>query len=225
MNLSGIKALPTGNIIDLNNVSDYEFTVEEIAELLSHVKRFNGYGMDVASHSIWVARTLYYLTGNPHIALLGLLHDAQEGYIGDIATPVKHVAGNDWDELENKLQRAIQWQLFIQHENNLGAKGLVKLIDLVSLKLEYEQMVEAGTFKSDSKGVWEAALANVNTIEGIEPPKEDPRSAVDFVFAYNHYKALCEEQVSYTKCKYLFNGESYICSINDEHLSTFYSKL
>ena len=88
---------------------------------------------------MWVARTLYYITGNPHIALLGLMHDAQEAYIGDIATPVKHVAGNAWDELENKLQRAIQWQLFIQHENNLGAKGLVKLIDLVSLKLEYEQ--------------------------------------------------------------------------------------
>lgn len=196
MNLSGIKALPTGNIIDLNNVSEYKFTVEEIAELLSHVKRFNGYGMDVASHSIWVANALYYLTGNPHIALLGLLHDAQEGYIGDIATPVKHVAGNAWDELENKLQRAIMCQLFIHHENNLGAKGLVKLVDLVSLKLEYEQMVESGAYKPDNEGIWEAALANINIIEGIEPPKEDPRSAVDFVLAYNHYKALCEEQVS-----------------------------
>lgn len=225
MNLSGIKALPTGNIIDLNNVSDYEFTVEEIAELLSHVKRFNGYGMDVASHSMWVANALYYLTGNPHIALLGLLHDAQEGYIGDIATPVKHVAGNAWDELENKLQRAIMWQLFIHHENNLGAKGLVKLVDLVSLKLEYEQMVETGVFKPDNEGIWKEALVNIHKIEGIEPPKEDPKSAVDFVFAYNHYKALCEEQVSYTKCKYLFNGESYICSINDEHLTTFYTKL
>lgn len=225
MNLSGIKALPTGNVIDLNNVSEYKFTVEEIAELLSHVKRFNGYGMDVASHSIWVAGALYYLTGNPHIALLGLLHDAQEAYIGDVATPVKHVAGNAWDELENKLQRAIMRQLFTHHENNLGAKGLVKLIDLVSLKLEYEQMVEAGVFKPDSEGIWEAALANIPKIEGVEPPKEDPKSAVDFVFAYNHYKALCEEQVSYTKCKYLFNGDSYICAINDEHLSTFYSKL
>lgn len=196
MKLNGIKALPTGNVIDLNNVSDYKFTVEEIAELLSHVRRFNGYGMDVASHSIWVANVLYYLTGNPHIALLGLLHDAQEGYIGDIATPVKHVAGNAWDELENKLQRAIMCQLFIHHENNLGTKGLVKLVDLASLKLEYEQMVESGTYKPDNEGIWEAALANINTIEGIEPPKEDPRSAVDFVFAYNHYKALCEEQVS-----------------------------
>lgn len=196
MNLSGIKALPTGNVIDLNNVSDYKFTVEEIAELLSHVKRFNGYGMDVASHSIWVAGALYYLTGDPHIALLGLLHDAQEAYIGDVATPVKHVAGNAWDELENKLQRAIMRQLFTHHENNLGAKGLVKLVDLASLKLEYEQMVGSGAYKPDNEGIWEAALANINTIEGIEPPKEDPRSAVDFVFAYNHYKALCEEQVS-----------------------------
>ena len=225
MKLSGIKALPSGKVINFNDLKGYDFTVEEIADLLSHVKRFNGYGMDVASHSLWVASTLYYLTGNPHIALLGLMHDAQEAYIGDVATPVKHVAGNAWDELENKLQRAITWQLFIHHENNLGAKGLVKLVDLVSLKLEYEQMIEAGVYKPDTNGIWEAALANVNTIEGIDPPKEDPRSAVDFVFAYNHYKALCEEQVSYTKCKYLFNGDSYICAINDEHLTTFYTKL
>lgn len=225
MKLNGIKALPTGNIIDLNNVSEYKFTVEEIADLLSHVKRFNGYGMDVASHSLWVARTLYYITGNPHIALLGLMHDAQEAYIGDIATPVKHVAGSNWDELENKLQRAIQWQLFIQHENNLGAKGLVKLVDLVSLKLEYEQMVEAGTFKPDSKGVWEAALANVNAIEGVDPPKEDPRSAVDFVFAYNHYKALCDEDITYTSCSYLLEGKKYACAVNTEHLETFFNKL
>lgn len=225
MNLSGLKALPNGKVIDFNNLKNYDFTVEEIADLLSHVKRFNGYGMDVASHSLWVASSLYYLTGNPHIALLGLMHDAQEAYIGDIATPVKAVAGNDWGRLENDVQRAILWRLFIHHENNLGAKGLVKLIDLVSLKLEYEQMVETGVFKPDSEGIWESVLANIPKIEGIEPPKEDPRSAVDFVFAYNHYKALCEEQTSYTKCKYLFDGDSYICAINDEHLTTFYTKL
>lgn len=225
MKLSGLKALPSGNVIDFNNIKDYDFTVEEIADLLSHVKRFNGYGMDVASHSLWVASALYYLTGNPHIALLGLMHDAQEAYIGDIATPVKDVAGNDWDRLENNVQRAILWHLNIMHKNNLGAKRLVKLIDLISLKLEYEQMVETGVFKPDNEGIWEAALANIPKIEGIVPPKEDAKSAVDFVFAYNHYKALCEEQVSYTKCKYLFYGDSYICSINDEHLTTFYTKL
>lgn len=225
MKLSGLKALPNGKVIDFNNIKGYEFTIEEIADLLSHVKRFNGYGMDVASHSLWVANTLFYLTGNPHIALLGLMHDAQEAYIGDMATPVKHIVGSHWVELENNIQRAIQWKLFVWHENNLGAAGLVKLVDLVSLKLEYQQMLEAGIYKADSEGIWEAVLANIPTIDGLEPPKEDPRSAVDFVFAYNHYKALCEDQISYTKCKYLFNGDSYICSINNEHLSTFYTKL
>lgn len=225
MKLSGLKALPNGKVIDFNNIKGYEFTIEEIADLLSHVKRFNGYGMDVASHSLWVANTLFYLTGNPHIALLGLMHDAQEAYIGDMATPVKHIVGSPWVELENNIQRAIQWKLFVWHENNLGAAGLVKLVDLVSLKLEYRQMLEAGIYKADSEGIWEAVLANIPTIDGLEPPKEDPRSAVDFVFAYNHYKTLCEDQISYTKCKYLFNGDSYICSINNEHLSTFYTKL
>ena len=159
MKLSGLKALPSGKVIDFNNLKNYDFTVEEIADLLSHVKRFNGYGIDVASHSLWVAGALFYLTGNPHIALLGLMHDAQEAYIGDIATPVKYMAGNGWDELEINVQRAILWHLNIKRENNLGADKLVKLLDQVSLKLEFQQMKEAGVYKADNEGIWEAALA------------------------------------------------------------------
>lgn len=225
MKLSGIKALPSGKVINFNDLKGYDFTVEEIADLLSHVKRFNGYGMDVASHSIWVAGALYYLTGNPHIALLGLMHDAQEAYIGDIATPVKDVAGNDWDRLENNVQRAILWHLNIKHEHSLGAEKLVKLIDQVSLKLEFQQMKEAGTYKADSEGIWEAALVKVPNIDGLELPKEDAHSAVDFVFAYNHYKALCDEDITYTSCSYLFGGKKYTCAVNTEHVETFFNKL
>lgn len=225
MKLSGLKALPSGNVIDFNNLKGYNFTVEEIADLLSHVKRFNGYGMDVASHSLWVANTLFYLTGNPHIALLGLMHDAQEAYIGDIATPVKDVAGSDWGRLENNVQRAILWHLNIKHEYNLGAEALIKLVDQVSLKLEYQQMKVAGIYKEDNEGVWEAALANVPNIDGLEPPKQDKYSAVDFVFAYNHYKALCEEDITYTSCSYLFDGKKYTCAVDTEYLETFFNKL
>ena len=225
MKLSGLKALPNGKVIDFNNIKDYDFTVEEIADLLSHVKRFNGYGMDVASHSLWVARALFYLTGNPHIALLGLMHDAQEAYIGDIATPVKDVAGGDWNRLENNVQRAILWHLNLKHENNLGAEKLVKILDQVSLKLEYRQMKEAGVYKADSEGVWEAALESVPNIDGLELPSEDAHSAVDFVFAYNHYKALCNEAITYTSCSYLFDGRKYTCAVNTEYLETFFNKL
>ena len=225
MKLSGLKPLPSGNVINLHKPSEYDYTVEEIADLLSHVKRFNGYGMDVASHSLWVASALYYLPGNPHIALLGLMHDAQEAYIGDIATPVKDVAGNDWNRLDNNVQRAILWHLNIKHEHSLGAEKLVKLIDQVSLKLEYQQMKEAGTYKSDIEGIWEAALAKVPNIDGLELPKEDAHSAVDLVFAYNHYKALCDEDIAYTSCSYLFNGKKYTCAVNTEHIETFFNKL
>ncbi len=42
-------------------------------------------------------------------------------------------------------------------EHSLGAEKLVKLIDQVSLKLEFQQMKEAGTYKSWYEGIWEAA--------------------------------------------------------------------
>ena len=225
MKLSGLKPLPSGKVIDFNNLKGYDFTVEEIAGLLSHVKRFNGYGIDVASHSLWVANTLFYLTGNPHIALLGLMHDAQEAYIGDIATPVKDVAGSDWGRLENNVQRAILWHLNIKHEYNLGAEALIKLVDQVSLKLEYQQMKAARIYKEDNEGVWEAALANVPNIDDLKPPKQDQYSAVDFVFAYNHYKALCEEDITYTSCSYLFDGKKHTCAVDTEYLETFFNKL
>lgn len=225
MKLSGLKPLPSGKVIDFNNLKNYDFTVEEIADLLSHVKRFNGYGIDVASHSLWVANTLFYLTGNPHIALLGLMHDAQEAYIGDIATPVKDLAGSDWGRLENNVQRAILWHLNIKHEYNLGAEALIKLVDQVSLKFEYQQMKAARIYKEDNEGVWEAALANVPNIDDLEPPKQDQYSAVDFVFAYNHYKALCEEDITYTSCSYLFDGKKHTCAVDTEYLETFFNKL
>lgn len=225
MKLSGLKPLPSGKVIDFNNLKNYDFTVEEIADLLSHVKRFNGYGIDVASHSLWVANTLFYLTGNPHIALLGLMHDAQEAYIGDIATPVKDVAGHGWRQLENAVSRAIMWKLNIKHEYNLGSEALVKLVDQVSLKLEFETLSKNGHYKNDNDGVWAEALKNVYTIEGVEPPKQDEHSDVDFIFAFNHYLALCEESANYSKCGYLFNGKNYKCFVNDTHLENFLTKL
>lgn len=226
MKLSGLKPLPSGNVINLHNPSVYDYTVEEIADLLSKVKRFNGYGIDVASHSLWVANTLFYLTGNPHITLLGLMHDAQEAYIGDIATPVKDVAGHSWRQLENAVSRAIMWKLNIKHEYSLGAEALVKLVDQVSLKLELEELSRRGKYKNDTDGVWDEFLKDVCTIEGVDQPKQDEHSDVDFIFAFNHYLALCGEgNVNYSKCGYLFKGKNYKCFVNDAHLETFLTKL
>ena len=66
----------------------YTFTVQEIAESLSRICRFNGHmGWEsVATHSIRVARAVGHAP--PRVQLAALLHDAHEAYIGDIPGPL-----------------------------------------------------------------------------------------------------------------------------------------
>ena len=74
---------------------------------LSNINRFAGMkftAMDepftVLEHSIAVAEVILDVTGNAELARMGLWHDAAEAYLGDIATPVKHMLGRAYMELE-----------------------------------------------------------------------------------------------------------------------------
>lgn len=192
MDLNGVKALPTGNVINFHNPGDYKYDINEIALLMSKVKRFNGFGTDVMTHSMFVAGVLLDITGNPHIALLGLLHDAHEAYTGDIATPVKHILGNKLENLERMVQRAILWQLNAKHENALGAERLIKLIDLYAMREEVRAMVAEGRFTLDNQGVWEQALRPVEdmAIEGTPSFTLQRAEVNDFIATYHN---LCEQ--------------------------------
>lgn len=142
-----LTALPDGTAIDLASPDTYEFKVEPIAKMLSKIKRFNGYGLDVANHSVQMSRILYSYTGNPHIALAGLLHDAQEAFIGDVATPVKHAVGTTWDVMEDNLQRAIMSQLCPNRKHTLAIHPLIKLVDTYLLKLEVDALIISEAYK------------------------------------------------------------------------------
>lgn len=210
MDLNGVKALPTGNIINFHNPGDYKFDISEIAQLLSKVIRFNGFGTDVVTHSFYVAEVLLDLTGNPHIALLGLLHDAHEAYTGDISSPVKHILGKKLEDLERMVQRAILWQLNAKHEDGLGADRLIKLVDLLAMREEVTAMVTAGNYKLDNEGVWEEALrpvANINLLGIVNFPSRRI-DAADFIRFYDY---LCEKarnsSIAYTTTELLILGE------------------
>jgi uncharacterized protein len=62
--------------------------IEDIAYALAHINRFTGHAgtYSVAEHSIRVSYAC-----DPEDALAGLLHDASEAYVGDLASPIKHL--------------------------------------------------------------------------------------------------------------------------------------
>lgn len=187
-----LKALPDGTAIDLASPDTYEFKVEPIAKMLSKIKRFNGYGQDVATHSVLTARILYNYTGNPHIALAGLLHDAQEAFIGDVATPVKYVVGTGWDVMEGNLQRAIISQLCPYHKHTLAVQPLIKLVDAYLLKLEVENLFAEGEYKhNDAWNFLDKIVVPAEVVFSCYCTGDKPSDL--FIREYDMYKSLIED--------------------------------
>lgn len=95
----------SGRRIDLYGTKPEEIDIEDIAGALSKNCRFTGQlsrWYSVAEHCIWVARLL-----PPHMRLIGLLHDAAEAYIADVASPVKRALGDVYRNIEDNIALAI----------------------------------------------------------------------------------------------------------------------
>lgn len=85
-----------------------DIRIYDIAAQLARICRFNGALRDDIDH-FSVAQHCCNVSDHcaPHLRLEGLLHDAQETYIGDLIKPVKlQVTG--WKMLEGRIERAIR---------------------------------------------------------------------------------------------------------------------
>ena len=83
-----------------------DIRIEDIAHSLSNLCRFTGHVkrfLSVAEHCFNVS-----LICNPEDALPGLLHDAPEAYLNDLASPLKYLPGmEEYRRLEAKIQGVI----------------------------------------------------------------------------------------------------------------------
>jgi hypothetical protein len=87
------------------------FDLNDIAHALSNTCRFTGHCKkfySVAQHSVLVAKLVRHQTGSDTLAMQGLLHDATEAYLCDVARPVKHADGFAfYREAEDRLWKSL----------------------------------------------------------------------------------------------------------------------
>lgn len=134
--------LHRGGGLDLLSPDPAAITIADIARGLATCARFAGQTAgppySVAEHSIHVSRLV-----PAELALVALLHDAHEAYIGDLSAPLKlalsALAGIDAvREIEHRLDRAIGKRLGVALRPMHSA---VKAADLAMLAAERDQVM------------------------------------------------------------------------------------
>lgn len=111
-----------------------EILIEDIAHALSNLCRFTGHVShfySVGQHSILVSQLV-----PPEYAVAGLLHDATEAYLSDIASPIKPgIPG--YYAIEERLEKRI----FQEFGISLPLPGCVKEADMVAVATEARDLM------------------------------------------------------------------------------------
>ena len=137
----------SGRRLDLLNPSPLDIEIEDIARGISRVARWNGqtsgdHPLSVAQHSVIVAELLKSYNENIEIKwqLAALLHDAAEYIISDMITPLKSFLGEEYIQLEEKIQSAINIRFSLPGEIPKKIYKLIKNCDRQTAFIEAIQL-------------------------------------------------------------------------------------
>ena len=161
----------SGRRLDLIDPSPLDIEIEDIAQGLSRVARWNGqtggdWAFSVAQHCLLVERLV--ATGRPRMeprwALAALLHDAPEYVIGDLISPFKAAVGIDYKAMELRLLGAIHVRFGLPPELPDRISQRIKRADRAAAYLEATRL--AGFAEAEARRFFGRPTARQAEIAG-----------------------------------------------------------
>jgi 5'-deoxynucleotidase YfbR-like HD superfamily hydrolase len=139
----------TGRGFDVFDPDPATVALDDIAAGLAHTCRFGGHPQrfySVAEHSLYVATELAD-EGDGRLALLGLLHDAGEAYVGDIPRPVKRRL-DGFEEIEAAVLAAVWDGLDVDPPTESEWKRVMTVDDRL-LAYEADELLADGSWADE----------------------------------------------------------------------------
>lgn len=119
----------------------WDIRLADIAHALGKICRFTGHCVEhysVAQHSVHVAELLRDQGHAEGVQRQGLMHDAHEAFVGDVASPIKWAMdGNAWETLERTHACAVRSRFGIPWD----LASAVKSADVVLLLTEKRDLM------------------------------------------------------------------------------------
>ena len=131
----------TGKRIYFDELKEEDISIIDIAHSLSQICRFTGHTKEfysVAQHSVLVADAQTTLAEKR----AGLMHDATETYLNDLASPLKrYLKGCGYSDLEDEFHKVIN----DKYDVNDGMTPNIKKADLQALFTEKRDVLAVQT--------------------------------------------------------------------------------